>query len=293
MDIDSLRYFDAIATEKSFSRASERLFVTQPTLSRHIQSLERELGCRLLVRDTHSVDLTEEGQHCLEYARAILANVERMKQLGGHAALGGALQIGYVSAVENLLVTTFVRALRHRFPEIRVVVTPGDPSALREKFEASKLDIVYLPYPTAATLRGTEHVTLVRQGLRALIPREHPLAAKASIRFADLSGQTLISFRPESGREIYEAILRLLQEHHVQPREVLFIDSVEQIAMMVEAGEGISLHASIGTLDAYGVVVRPIEDCQSGFDVLACWKKKNANPALRQAVRLLGESVRG
>ena len=287
MNVTSLRYFEAVAQEKSYSKASEKLFVTQPTLSRHVMALEQELGYRLLIRDRHTVKLTEEGRHCLQYVRAVLANVEKMKQLNVSAAASGVLHLGYVAAVESLLARELERAVRQSVPEVRIVMVPGDPETICKKFNENKLDVLFLPRPSVAALEGAESAVLVKQGLSVLLPADHPLAARKHLRLADLNGQTLLSFNPSSGKEIYEAILRLLEEKHVRLEKTVFMDSVEQIVMAVASGEGISLHASIGVLDAYELCVKRLEDCREGFDVLACWKKENTNPALWKIMSLL------
>lgn len=290
MNFTSLVYFVAVAQENSFSRASEKLFVAQPTLSRHILNLEEELGYKLFIRDTHSVRLTEEGRSCLQYAQNILQNVERMKQIHtvGKEA-DGIVQVGFVESVENFLVLELVREVRKRYPRINVVAVPGNPAEIRKKLNENKLDILYIPKPEADTIPEIGKKTVVRQGLRVFMAKDHPLAGKKEIRMTDLSRERLIMFRPESAPEIYHAIQNRINRLGVHFREIVFADTPSEICMMVSIGAGVGLNASIGTLNAYDVIIKQIEDCRDGFDVMACWKKKNANPVLELVTTLIHE----
>ena len=119
--------------------------------------------------------------------------------------------------------------------------------------------------------------------------KDHPLAGKKEIRMTDLSRERLIMFRPESAPEIYHAIQNRINRLGVHFREIVFADTPSEICMMVSIGAGIGLNASIGTLNAYDVIIKQIEDCRDGFDVMACWKKKNANPVLELVTTLIHE----
>ena len=289
MDFRSLHYFVAVAEEKSFSKASSRLFIAQPTLSRHIQNLEEELGYKLFTRDTHHVELTREGNRCLLYAKSILSNLEKMKTIYQEENCYGSIRVGYVETVENLLVSAFVKAAHKDHPNVQITVVPGKPQHIRRLFVEDKLDILYIPEPMMHPLKNIQYETIQRQGLSAIVPRNHPLAEKKTIHFADLSGKTVLSFKPENAPEIYLKIQDLLQKHGVRPKMIKYVDEVDQIAMMVESGEGISINASIGVLDKYDVCILPIEDCTTGFDVIACWKKNNPNPVLPYILPLFSQ----
>src|ERR1700745_2978173 len=99
MELRHLRYFVAIAEERSFTRASARLWVAQPGLSTQIRRLETELGVRLFERHTRGVDLTDAGRLFLERARAALAAADLARSVGGdlEAGLVGRLRIGIAS----------------------------------------------------------------------------------------------------------------------------------------------------------------------------------------------------
>jgi Transcriptional regulator len=81
LKLTTLRYFVEVATERSFTKASEKLYISQPTLSRHIQELERELGVTLFKRHSHSLELTNEGQKVVIEATAILKRVDHLSHL--------------------------------------------------------------------------------------------------------------------------------------------------------------------------------------------------------------------
>src|SRR4051812_5064070 len=124
MELRHLRYFVAVAEELNYRKASERLRVAQPALSSQIQDLERDVGVRLLDRDTGGVRLTDGGAAFLEEARLILRQVERAVAVAVEAAKGlrGRLMIGYFAPIFMGLMPASLKAYREKFPEVEVVL---------------------------------------------------------------------------------------------------------------------------------------------------------------------------
>lgn len=288
MNLISLEYFIAIVEAGGYSAAASTLYVAQSTLTRHIQGLEKELGYALFHRDTHTVELTEEGRLCLLYARNVLSTIEQMRQINcAGTELTGTIRIGYVSMVENLLISDIIGAIYNQYPHVQAVSIPASPAQLLSQFEQNKLDVICMPGIAAANLRGAERCVLCRQRLNVLLPKGHRLAQKKALVPADLSGETLLSFPPESAPEIFRTNMQILDQGGARLKEIVYFDSPEQIPMMVEAGKGVSLNASIGTLSAYSIDIRPLAQDVAQYDVFAFWKARNPNPILKPIARIL------
>lgn len=193
MDIRILRYFLAVAREENITRAAESLHIAQPSLSKQLMELERELGKPLLVRGRRRVTLTEDGVLLRKRAEEIVALVDRTEAelTGGAETLRGEVALGGVPSA--LLLRTAV-ALRTAHPEVRFRFFNGDATEVTERLDHGSLDFARLlqPVDTAKydflALPGT-----ARWGL--LLPADHPLAQKTGVTRDDLPTVPLILHR--------------------------------------------------------------------------------------------------
>jgi DNA-binding transcriptional LysR family regulator len=117
MDLRQLRYFVAVAEERHFGRAAQRLHMSQPPLSMQIKALERELGIGLLERTSRRVALTDAGRAFLERAKIILGAVEEAREVarGAEQGLQGRLEVGFISSASLSLLPPSIRLFRERF----------------------------------------------------------------------------------------------------------------------------------------------------------------------------------
>ena len=122
MDLRQMRYFVAVAEERHFGRAADRLHMAQPPLSQQIKQLETALGTQLLERTTRKVDLTDAGRLMLERARQILADVESLekdvREVGAGAA--GVLRVGFVGSATYRVMPIVVQLARLELPGVRL-----------------------------------------------------------------------------------------------------------------------------------------------------------------------------
>jgi DNA-binding transcriptional LysR family regulator len=175
-----LRYFVAIAERLSFSRAAEDLDVTQPSLSRQMRDLERELGAPLFNREGRSISLTAAGQAFLPAARAALQETERGRRRVRDVldARGGTLIIGSSPQTAATVLAPLLGRWRRAHPGVEVRVVEDGAFELIAMLEDGRLDLAVvpldLPHPLAALPFLTAHV-------RALAPRGHPVLRAAAV----------------------------------------------------------------------------------------------------------------
>ena len=141
--LHALRAFDAAVRTGSFTRAGEALHVTQGAISRQIKSLEDELGVRLFDRSNRGVSLTVAGQVFFDEMRAVLARLERGKELARNAGRGevGTLSIGFVSIADYGVLPPALKAFRSRYPEVDVQLHELTTDAQIREIRASRLDL--------------------------------------------------------------------------------------------------------------------------------------------------------
>lgn len=193
MDIRILRYFLAVAREENITRAAESLHIAQPSLSKQLMELERELGRPLLVRGKRKITLTEDGVLLRKRAEEIVALLDRTEAelTGGEEAIRGEVAVGGVPDARMLRAMT---ALRARCPGVRFRFYCGDANDVMERLDHGSLEFARLLQPVDTVkydflaLPGS-----ARWGL--LLPADHPLADKPGVTRADLSSVPLILHR--------------------------------------------------------------------------------------------------
>lgn len=186
LDLRLVRYFTAVADHLHFGRAAVALGITQPSLSRQIRGLERQLGARLFDRTTRGIRLTDAGAAFLPLARSLLGSAAHAVARTRAAAAPGRLTVGHTV---HLVVTPAVRAMRHRYPdaEVRTTHLPWNdaPAALAEH----RVDVVVARMPFPAD--GLDVTVLYEQPRVLLVPRDHRLAGKESARLDDIADEPI------------------------------------------------------------------------------------------------------
>jgi DNA-binding transcriptional LysR family regulator len=281
MEIRHLRYFVAIAEERSFTRAAERLWVAQPGLSTQIRRLEAELGVRLFDRHTRGVDLTDAGTLFLERARAALVAADLARATGQDLQSGavGSLRLGLSTEARwggaSVLLETFNRDR----PAVEVTVVESHGGTVVRDLRDGRLDAVAAPAMFgSADLRSIE---LGREPWVVLVGSSHPLAGEGPLTADDLQGEQIVvtGHRDAAGydRAVAETLAALgvaaaLQRGGPGPA----------LLAAVAAGEALALTTGPGALGA-DVMARPIAAVRAlAFDLL--WRAETPSPALGELI---------
>jgi DNA-binding transcriptional LysR family regulator len=191
VELRHLRYFVAIAEERSFTRAAERLWVAQPGLSTQMRQLEAELGVQLFERHTRGVDLTEPGELFLKRARAALAAVDTAGATGRDLEAGviGSLRIGIAAEARSGSVADTLQRFSRERPEVELSVLEAYDGTLWRDLRDGRLDAVLAPIGYAsADLRALE---LGSQAWVVLVGTGHPLAGIGPLRADHLDGERI------------------------------------------------------------------------------------------------------
>ena len=192
MEIRTLRYFLAVAREENMTRAAAYLHVTQPTLSKQIQSLEDELGKKLFIRHSFRIELTEEGILLRKRAEDLVSMADKIA--GEFTALddvtGGDVYFGLAESYQIRYLARELKRFKERYPGLRYHISSGDTEQVTEKLDKGVLDFAVLAEePDPAKYRSLTFPEADVWGL--VMPAEHPLAKKESITADDIIGLPL------------------------------------------------------------------------------------------------------
>lgn len=272
MEIRVLRYFLAVAREQSISGAAKYLHVTQPTLSRQLQDLERELGKQLLIRGSRRVTLTEEGILLRKRATEIVDLVDRTEReiASTDDNVCGTIAVGSGETEAMLYIIHAVQRLRGRYPDIKLSVYSGDPMDVGESLDSGVLDFGLFVAP--AELAKYEAMRLpVQDCWGALVKSDSPLAKRGSLRPDQLAQQPLIlSRQSERGPMLSHWFGRSVDDLNV----VGTYNLVYNASLMVREGMGVALvvEGLVNTGEDSGLTFVPLEPrLTMGIDVV--WKK--------------------
>ena len=269
-----LRYFLAVAEELHFTRAAERLYVSQPALSKQIRLLERNLGSKLFVRDKHEVRLTRAGEALLPHARRVLeAWDEAWAALEAAAAAGSArLVIGMSTSPGR---GGLLPAIRSRFtedrPDAELVLRQVDWSDSTAGLADGSCDVafVWLPLPRPGRFRL---LVVAEEPRHVALPRSHRLAARDSLTMADLFDEPFLAL-PESAGPLRDYWLAPEARGGREPVIGAVIHNPDETYEALVDGRGVCLVAlgNAPLLTRGDVVTRPVTDVSPSRLALA-WR---------------------
>jgi DNA-binding transcriptional LysR family regulator len=283
-EISQLRCFIAVAEELHFSRAAERLNMTQPPLSRQVQLLEHNVGVQLLDRSSRVVRLTAAGKAFLPEALRIIRLADEASLLARRVAKGqqGSLAIGFTSASGYTLLPEVVRRLRERTPELALTLKELVSTAQVEELDAGQLDMA-LMRPMA--LHG-ELVSLpiAKEGMLLAIPEREADTWPDAPTLADLHRRPFIMYSPHEARPFYQMLTSRFEREGVVPDVVEHIGQVHTMLALVSAGIGAAMVSeACARLQFDGVVLRRIKT--EPVSTVCAYRRNNENPILQLFIR--------
>ena len=259
MELRHLRYFRAVALERSFTRAAERLHVSQPPLSRQIRQLEEELGTPLFLRGTRPLELTEAGRVLLEHATQVLDRVEDVR--GAMRALAKRrtrdLAVGFVGSVILGPLPRALRRFRAARPDITVRLVEMTTLEQGEALEGGRIDV------------GLGRLLLAREGVEQAVLWEEPLVvalseddapAPPAIGLGELAGRPLLLY-PRRPRPSYaDTVLAAFRAHDLAPASVVEVGDIQVALGLVAAGAGAALVPAPAAVPRRDVVFRAVAE---------------------------------
>jgi len=237
MELHPLRVFLTVATEKSFSRAAEKLLRTQPAISLSIQRLEVELGERLIDRSAKDLLLTDAGKVVLDYARRfenLQGELENaLAEMRDKSA--GRLTIG-ANESSTLYLLDHIECYRRQFPKIKVQIRRSLSSKIPSELIDGDLELGILTYDPEDERLVSK--VIYRDHLAFIVSPKHRLAAQAEVSISELSDEQFIAHNVVSP---YRAVvLREFQRHKVPLHMDLEMPTIEAIRKMVQRNEGVA-----------------------------------------------------
>jgi LysR family hca operon transcriptional activator len=283
MELRHLRYFVAVAEEGSLTVAAQkRLHTAQPSLSRQIHDLELELGVELLIRGPRGVELTAAGRVFLDHARIALLQVEAAGEAARRAAQPArtSFAIGFLTGYEMDWLPAVMGILRAELPSTEVIIHSQDSPDLAAGLMRGKIDLAFLRPEKQAP--GLKFRLLRKDPLIVLMPRDHALTARNSIRPQDIAGQTFISVSPLRAPTAWTAIDDYIKRFGIALKPDHQAENLAMAISLVASTGGICLVPLYAqNLLPKTVVSRPIQGAPPMVDLVIGYNEANTSPLLR------------
>lgn len=293
MDLRRLRYFVAVAEERSVAQAAVRLRMAQPPLSVQIRKLEADVGTSLFRRGARGMELTAAGRALLSRAREALALAAEGFETARAVAAGrhGRLSVGYMFALAHAVLPRLVPELRRTLPNVDLEFIELSASTR----EARLLDhsvTVALCMPAIRHIE-IEVATIGKQRLMLAMPAGSQLARAAAVPVKKLQGRPLIGLPGSAEDPATSIVTSLLRRHQVTMPISNRVETVHSALSLVLAGEGVAILPACAQLGCpTGVVFRPFSDDDDAIEVAACWRRDSLNPLVRNFLKCAERVIR-
>lgn len=272
MDIRLLESFLAIAEERHFGRAAARLHLAQPTLTQHLQRLERSVGTKLVERSSHAVDLTDAGRAFEPDARAVLAHLGKATRSARDAVEGhaGTLDVGFNFPAGHHLLPAALRRLRQEHPGIRVNLEELRSGPQLTALAERRLDVgLVYGRPTAPDIRS-HHLMALR--LCGVVGPTHQWAHRPAAPFAELARHPCVMFERRQSPAMYDVIQQASAQAGIEldiaemaddpaatgvlvsAHQLITFASESRAVLLARSGTGLTpvrLHSPVPMLDLY------------------------------------------
>lgn len=295
MNINQLRYFVAVAEQRSFTKAATQYYLSQTAITQQVRALEETLGVRLLDRNSRPVSLTPAGTVFLKEAKAILLRMETAVSRTRDASVGlvGAIRIGYTKGYERSDLSDTLRGFHRAFPNILLTCFRCDTDMLAAGLLNGEYDLIFTWDSTNLCQDDRVESRLVeRARLVVALYGGHPLAQRAVLRREELKDETILYMTPSStGDSFGDAyFMQLYQKAGYQPYILLRSNDTESILMMVAAEEGISILPAYCTdklTNADNLAFVPLAGEEETEEILAVWRKEDDSIPLAHFLEML------
>jgi DNA-binding transcriptional LysR family regulator len=281
MELRQLEYFVAVAEEHNFTRAAERVHISQSGISAQIRQLERELGAELFDRSARTVTLTIAGKAALEHARAALAAAGAVGQAVGEVTdlIRGRLTVGMVIGCTLTPLFEALAAFHEAHPGVEISLLEDSSDRLADGVRTGAVDLALIGTATA-TPDGLDALTIISERLIAAVPAGHPLAKQRRVTLRDLIAYPIVCMPPGTGlRAVFD---QACAAQSLQPSIALQASAADAIADLAARGLGVAiLSNSMAASYRDRLTARTIDDVETPALLALIWKSAH-NPSVRE-----------
>ena len=293
LELRHLRYFVAVAEELNFTRAAERLFLSQPALSYQIRQLEEHLGLKLFERSSRHVHLTEAGRELLELAKKTLEQLEMgVAQLQQKASVERThFRLGFTEYANYTAIPRVLERFAAAHPKMQLEHQEGSTLEQIGALKEGRLDAGFFLANLDEDNEALESLALWSEPFILALSEKHPLARLETVPVRALAGEKLIVNSRTISPSTHDYILSVCRYAGIEPELVInegpHIYTFSSMARLVASGVGVFM--VVRTLEPIGfpsVVFRPLVEPEPAMDIVLAWRRGDASAQLKSLIAL-------
>jgi len=293
MEIRQLNYFVAVAEELHFARAALRVHIAQPAMSAQIQSLERELGVQLLIRNSKGAELTRAGATFYERAKRILSDIDLSKEITRSVAgkTVTRIRIGTIYPATVGVLPAFLARVAKKFPDIQLQVSSGSTDDIIRSLKSGRLNIGFIR--PVENIGGLRFFSLAHERYLLAVEKGNPLACRKEIGVEDLRDQKIISFSRQNLSYTERYFAELFAEHDLDRNIAYTCDDTFSLVSLVSAGLGVGFAPEwTADLPDRNVELRQVRGIDFGIGLGVAWNTNDPTTACEDIVDIARSLVR-
>ena len=281
LEFRHLKYFLAVAEDLHFRKAAERLYISQPGLSRQIKQMEDDLGIKLFERHNRKVELTKVGQYL---KKELIINIKQLDDIISHAKLlhngkKGQLTLGYVGSAMQQIIPKLLLNFRKENPDIIFSLKEMDNQKQIEDLLNFNMDIGFVRLEHVPNT--IEKLTVLSDPFCLVLPESHEIDASNFKNLDQFKNESVILFDPAYSNSYYQKVLKIFEDSGFSPIISHLTIHANSIYKLVENNFGISIvPKSLVNKNANGIKFIELDTIPQRTDLSLVWNKSNRNPLL-------------
>lgn len=297
IQLQDLELFLAVAKYGNFTKAGEKMYMTQSWVSKRINLMETQLGLRLFIRNNRKITLTPAGRVLAQRLEHITEDILDALQEAHTAQKGasGYLRLGFLEWGTNAFIQQ-LETFMEKNPQISIDLFFQQFHELRSNLETNRLDLIFtMSYDNLSLSKEEYHILPIQSApMVAYISRKNPLSEKESISVKDMQSENMLMVDQKSSPGYCDCVSRLFMAHNIRPLISQYAHNGREHLGNVLLNKGILIASQyfLGNEFSEQIASVPIEDSET--TVTAVWKKQNTNPALLHFLQdITGKDITG
>ncbi|MEM1157521.1 MAG: LysR substrate-binding domain-containing protein [Verrucomicrobiota bacterium] len=295
VELRHLNYFVMTAEEGSVNRASKRLFVSQPAVSRQIRDLEDELGVLLFFREPTGLSLTPAGEIALLHARDILMKAEGLQttlQTFASSHARHRLKVGYLPTALPGFLATGMRRFKQQVTGVELQISEMSPVEQEQALRNGEIDLGLIGDPEDHLRREFQVEHILKTEMAMLVPEDHPLATRKTVSLAAFGNDHFATLSEKKFPGRSAMMQKFFAKAGIAPEIVCAAEGLSELLGLIGAGDLVALApADLKQLPHRGVCFLPLKQPRQTLYFSAMWRTGDESQGLRELVALMKPSV--
>ncbi|WP_286747956.1 MULTISPECIES: LysR family transcriptional regulator [unclassified Roseivirga] len=290
MELRHLRYFLTLGKELHFAKAAEKLYITQPALTKQIQQLEEELKVKLFERTKRRVKLTAAGEYLLTEAEYMLNHLEQVVEATQRKAEGeeGEVRIGFVGSAMQNIIPNLLEKLHQKHPGIHTSLQELNNRDQLDALRHDKLDIAFVRLVTVP--KELETQVVFEDSFSLVVSKTHPVSRSNFSSLTQFRKENFILFSNDYSQEYYDNIMSIFTDHGFEPKVSHRSVQANSIFRLVEKRLGVAIVPSaLQSGVNLDIEFISLAHLRQRTQLMAVWHKQNRNEALGKFLELLSD----